>query len=506
MGPLRYRLPSRISTRAVLARLGDTAIIAAEPGGASARQYLDTADWRLYGSGRTLEVGADRWGAGTLTLRDARSGEVQATAEMENAPAEARDLPWDPVRSVIEGRRLLVQATAQARLQRLAVLNPDAKTVARVFLDRFVVVEPAGGRHVLRFVTVVPVRGYSSWAARITAALEEMGLQAAGVPLIVSILAATGRAEPGADRGPGVPLEREMPAAAAVGAVLERLRNHVVANEEGVRQQLDIEFLHDYRVAVRRARSMVRQAGGILPAGQVSALAGELGWLGALTGPPRDLDVHLEELEGRTERELEPLRAYLAEKRQHAQLQLLSALDSERYKLLIDQWQSMVSGSPGPYSEEAPDAGRPAGEVADEHVARAYRRVLKRGRAIHAGSPAEALHDLRKRAKELRYLLECFQTLYPDHDRTAAVKELKLLQENLGEYQDCQVQAVALQTMADELMERRVPAATLMALGRQTDELERREAQAREEFEARFARFSSARNRRRLESLVGMRT
>jgi CHAD domain-containing protein len=152
---------------------------------------------------------------------------------------------------------------------------------------------------------------------------------------------------------------------------------------------------------------------------------------------------------------------------------------------------------------EAPRRDQPAGEVADYFVERAFRRVLRRGRAISPESAPEALHDLRKRAKELRYLLECFQTLYPDDVRVVEVKELKNLQDNLGEYQDCQVQAAALSEMAEALLEARAaPAVTLMAMGRLAEEQQQRELRARAEFDARFARFSSPPNQERFADLV----
>lgn len=481
-------------------RLGQEVTIVAEPLRSGLRLYLDTADWRLNAAGWTMELEHGT----SLTLRETQTDEPRVTTEVAGAPTGAGDLPpgpaWDRLRPVVEGRCLLVQLSAEVRSHRLAALDREGKTTARVELVRYSV-GSAEGHRVVRYATVFPVRGYDRSAARIVSVLDGMGLRRVDGPLIVSLLAAAGRPRPGTNLGPGVPLDRSDPAARAIGAILDRLRTHVLANEEGVRHQRDTEFLHDYRVAIRRARSIVRQAAGILPSDQMSNLAAELGWLGGLTSPPRDLDVHLEELATRGEPEIEPLRTYLVGRRREIQGELVAALDSERYKRLLDHWQTLAAAPPSP---EAPDARRPAGEVADEHVARAFRRVIKRGRAIEAASAPEALHDLRKRAKELRYLLECFQTLYPEKERSEAVKELKLLQDNLGEYQDCQVQAGALRVMAEDLMEKQAaPAATLMTLGRLAEDLERRERQARDEFEARFARFSSAENRKRYEALTG---
>ena len=56
----------------------------------------------------------------------------------------------------------------------------------------------------------------------------------------------------------------------------------------------------------------------------------------------------------------------------------------------------------------------PIGELAGERIRKVYRRMVKMGRAIDGASPAEDYHELRKKGKELRYLLELFGApLYP---------------------------------------------------------------------------------------------
>ena len=68
-------------------------------------------------------------------------------------------------------------------------------------------------------------------------------------------------------------------------------------NEPGVRADIDSEFLHDYRVAVRRTRSALSQIKDVLPEDKVEHFKTEFGWLGQMTGPTRDLDVYLLQFE-----------------------------------------------------------------------------------------------------------------------------------------------------------------------------------------------------------------
>jgi CHAD domain-containing protein len=92
--------------------------------------------------------------------------------------------------------------------------------------------------------------------------------------------------------------------------------------------------------------------------------------------------------------------------------------------------------------------GENTGLLAAERTRVAFTRVARRGEAITQDSPAESLHDLRKRCKELRYALEFFAPL---HDRAAygkVVGDLKRLQDCLGEFQDTEVQIAEIRALS----------------------------------------------------------
>ena len=109
--------------------------------------------------------------------------------------------------------------------------------------------------------------------------------------------------------------------------------------------------------------------------------------------------------------------------------------------------------------------------------------MVKMGRAIDDDSPAEDLHELRKVGKELRYLLEFFASLYPADVVKPFIKTLKGLQDQLGRFQDREVQATALRNLAPDVAN----PPTVMAMGVLVDRFIKEEAQARTEFADRFA-------------------
>ena len=96
----------------------------------------------------------------------------------------------------------------------------------------------------------------------------------------------------------------------------------------------------------------------------------------------------------------------------------------------------------------SPNAARPIHELASRRILKMYKRVLKEGRAIGPETSPEHLHELRKSCKKLRYLIEFFVSLYSKNSAKAVIKSLKLLLDNLGNYQDLEVQAGKLRGLA----------------------------------------------------------
>ena len=244
-------------------------------------------------------------------------------------------------------------------------------------------------------------------------------------------------------------------------------------------------------------------------AGLAEHYAAEFKWLGDLTTPTRDLDVHLlgfgaitGHLADGSAADLEPFRAFLVRRRAREFRRLSRALRSSRFRAITDDWRKALL--------EVRDAGDArarreitAADLAVARTRRLYRRVAARGAAITATSAPESLHNLRKRCKELRYLLEFFQPLYDPADYRKVVGDLKQLQDCLGEFQDSQVQREELHTLADAILtERAAPAATLLAMGEIAAWLTRSQAEARAVFGRRFARFAGPADQERVHKLL----
>jgi CHAD domain-containing protein len=313
--------------------------------------------------------------------------------------------------------------------------------------------------------------------------------------------------QPHSSAKPDLQLQPTMPAGEAVRHILQNLLEAMEANEEGTCAARDPEFLHDFRVAVRRTRSALSQIKGVLPAPVLERFRPEFAWLGEITGPTRDLDVFLlryedyrESLPEEFRDALEPLGRFLEAHQRSEQSRLDGELTSPRYRQLKKEWSAFLA-APDIHASP-PDAGLPVAEVARKRIRKVLRRALREGEAIGEDSRPEDLHELRKTCKKLRYLLEFFQSLYPQQKVVRLIKSLKTFQDNLGEFQDLQVQSAALQKFADQMAaEGEIPPRSLLAMGMLIEGLQHRQRQARNEFADRFAEFSREKNLRLFEEL-----
>jgi CHAD domain-containing protein len=129
--------------------------------------------------------------------------------------------------------------------------------------------------------------------------------------------------------------------------------------------------------------------------------------------------------------------------------------------------------------------------------------MVKTGAAIDEDSPAEALHELRKKGKELRYLLEFFAPVFPADVVKPMVGSLKRLQDVLGRFQDREVQADLLRSLGDQVAALDGGARALMAMGVFVQRLLADQTDARAEFAESFAAFANKSQRKLVAKTFG---
>lgn len=511
-------------------RPGRLVQVVAEPAVVLRRTWFDTFDWRLHKAGLCLslvQTGRAKVAAATrLRLASPTDVVTAPTAEPTGVrmgfPSDAV-VPPGALRSrlepVVEMRALIPVVTLRTAVTTYRLLNDDEKTVARVVVERATGIGARGaaGRAVdiPPRVSVVTSRGYESDAAAAASVLAKLpGLTTADRSMVVQALAVIGRV-PGDYSGKlDVPLDADLGTDDAVRRVLKALLETAHSNLAGAIADVDTEFLHDLRVAVRRGRTTLKVTAGALPAGETVAAVTALKWLGDVTTPTRDLDVYLLGLDdlagevttpGWSVAQLEPFRVFLFARRAAEQAALVRNLRGRKAKRAFAAWAAASSAVAGggasddgadSVETEAPLPPLPPhiGVVAKASVRRVFKSVIKKGSHITAASPASDLHDLRKRCKELRYTLEIFAALHDPAAQRALVDDLKRLQDCLGEFQDTDVQQHAIRQFAEDMLAGDGANSTtvdaVMAMGRLADRLEERQRAARARFAQLFTGFA----------------
>ena len=98
--------------------------------------------------------------------------------------------------------------------------------------------------------------------------------------------------------------------------------------------------------------------------------------------------------------------------------------------------------------------------------------------------------------------MEFFQSLYPENQIKHFIKNLKGLQEVLGDFQDCSVQESTLKLFGEEMLNNNVNANTLLAMGVLIQNLETFRDNARKDFSLEFATFKHEENHSAFKSLL----
>lgn len=511
--PVALALPPDATVDDLARRLHRELGLTAGPESAVRRTWYDTIDWRLYSAGLVLEherVDAEPPAPGSF-LRVRELGQVTPRAEvaLDAVPERADDLPGplaELVRDAAGGRALAARCEAEGRVRILRLVDGESKTVLRVVVGQDVARSledgPAGpgDRAQARLapaLVLAPVRGHEAEFAGVRTRFERaLGGEPAPDPLAAAATAVG--LEPGLDPSAfvvAVPPDASAPE--AVRLLLSKLLAIMAINEPGVLDDADTEYLHDFRVAVRRARSIAQAAKGVIPEAERTWLADELRWLGQETTPVRDLDVTLEELAdpgpelAEWRDDLGPLLGVLAERRAAHQAELVAALQGERYRRFLAEARRFVASEWG-------DPDQPATDFVHQRLRKAHRNVLRLG---GEASTPEQWHEVRKAAKKLRYLLEGFRALLPPKKTASAVSTLKKFQETLGAMQDSVVHAELTRSAVDPVVGRGASPAQLMALGGLLQHQLESGHRAFERCADRFAHFASNDSRQRFKAL-----
>ncbi|EXI64452.1 MAG: hypothetical protein AW08_03699 [Candidatus Accumulibacter adjunctus] len=414
--------------------------------------YYDTADRRLQRERIVVRYRQHgrQWLLGVKTAPPLAAGLAQR-GEWE-APGRAGEFDFAhvddvAVRELLESLRDELQPVFTTRFRREAhVLAPRSGVRIEVALDRGRI-EAAGRRQSIREVEIELLSGSLSDLFAVALDLQ------AGVPMHPEAGSKSERAYRLLDAAPllavkaqPVAVQADMPTMDAFRLIAVACIGHLQANEQGVRDSEEAEFVHQARVAIRRLRSAIRLWEPLLPEAFVARFDPLWQALATQLGDNRNWDVFRAEtmpvlaevFAGTVDgaRLASRVRGRCARYRRESR----RALQSEDYsRLLLDFSAALV---------DLPVS--PAGRLADfvpRCLGKRARRVNERA-AAPLQTDVAARHRLRVAFKQLRYGLEFFSPLLAGPLLTDYHQSATALQEMLGRLNDL---AVATQLVAAAL-------------------------------------------------------
>jgi len=280
--------------------------------------------------------------------------------------------------------------------------------------------------------------------------------------------------------------------------IYQHLLTTVTRNVPGVLEDLDTEFLHDFRVAIRRIRSGLSLVKNVLPPAIVDSFKKDISLLGGATGPTRDLDVYLLKQENylaRLPAALQPgLASFFADLvvlRQAEHGKMVRTLRSKKCRTILNTWKRYFASKDW---EPGPADGMAVEELAGQIIFRHFKRVMRDGKSLDATTPDPEIHRLRIQCKKLRYAIEFFGSLYPAEEILLVVRQLKKLQDILGTFNDLSVQQQMLIRTLDGLRRSRRNFELVAALGALMQSLYQEQQKLRGNFVEAFTPFSDPAN------------
>ncbi len=315
--------------------------------------------------------------------------------------------------------------------------------------------------------------------------------------VLTEVLRLTGRSAVDYSMKITTPITASMPCGEAVIRLVRDNFRLLRCNEKGIAGDIDREFLHDYRVAIRRCRTLLAAFEPLFHHAASSGLQELFKHWGNATNRLRDCDVLLEAREKYLlllPEELRPGLLLFFQRieaiRRDELRQVREMLASRKYHDFCHHTHSLLADPGRMLKDGVMDC---AAELAGDRIYRCYKKVLRDGKGLDADSDDAAWHKVRIRCKRLRYLLEFFAGIFPE-TVLSRVEALKRLQTTLGEYNDMVVQIDTLKSKVSGHGGRRLAPEAAAAVGGLIALLARDKNALRDEFKSCFKEFSTSGN------------
>lgn len=390
-------------------------------------------------------------------------------------------------------RALACVAEVRLRLQRVSLRNTMDKVVCRIELASLSAGK-RGGEELLRSCLVTPLIGYEADAARVVEHLIACGAAVSVEGPLEMLLIHTECKPQKYTLRPAFDLTTDTPAREAAGRIVRSFLEIANRNLPGILSDLDTEFLHDYRICLRKIRSLLSLVKDLYPVEETERIRRILGDLARQTNRLRDLDVYLlarDEYAGFLppflRSSLDGMFEAFSSERSMELRNVTSKIRTPSYQAHLRELDDYFRE--GAVHSTAPSSYAPVGPVVFRRIFRLYSKICRIAAAVDAATPDETIHQIRIECKKLRYLMEFFSEIIPGKEGAHLLALLRRLQNRLGEFNDASVQQESLLVYGQQ--KKPVNEAAL-ALGGLISSLYHRQKEARGDIIEALENFSDA--------------
>jgi CHAD domain-containing protein len=417
--------------------------------------YFDTFDLSLYRKKMMLVLRS-----GMIYLFT--TSKPHSIADGIGVPAFWWDLPESNLRNylqpIIRERALTALCTVSGETVRLTIRNGDGKNTATMTVqNRRLTTNTENSISLQSLVTLSPLKGFEDTVGILDNLLDPHYRPISTEKIYKDLLDKTGSLF----RITRLAYPPKIEPTWSIGHTIKTVAAHLIdeLNEyrEGIIDDIDTEFLHDFRVTIRRLRAVIGQSKKVLNLEVYNCIRENIKEIGGRTGSLRDLDVlmmkekyYLSLSPARLQQGLHRFFSYISEQRKYEHEKLADYLQSGDY---ADTLKKVIAEYSAPASVMCRNAEISTIDFSKKTIDRQYGKLRKKIDSFSHNK--EVIHAIRIDCKKLRYVLELFFQLYSLKAMKPAIKELKGFQSRLGDLHDLHVQQemllLALHGMEDSV-------------------------------------------------------
>jgi CHAD domain-containing protein/CYTH domain-containing protein len=238
-------------------------------------------------------------------------------------------------------------------------------------------------------------------------------------------------------------IDGTLPAYAAFRVIFYDLYAKIERHKHGYLETKENEHLHQFRVHIRKTRSLLQSLSGLLDEGIAKRFIDGFKTIATQTNTKRDLDVFHEFLQTIDASGAIALHVEAARSGEDDKISI--ALRENFYEGFLLEWKMVLEDEEGFF--KGPHATLSFKEMGARALKARIHALGKKLTKLDEAQPLEKFHKVRIEFKRLRYLLEYLAPHFAAKPLKKAAKKAKAMQEVFGVLQDRDVQSQVLEAI-----------------------------------------------------------